>query len=241
VVKLCVRENSLFSSSKRTREQNYENARKHEFTGNFAVSFDVVDWDDSLGQSFGALARIRNLGRGTANGYAFFYFPGSHTAAINRIDNERGIFIPNNAAVALDPAKDYRFVFSGTGSSLNGRIYDLADLTSPLVNIFAADATYPSGFSGLVAAYRDTTPDSAADATFDNYSAWDVTVPPQLQIDRAVVLTWLVTGIDYVVESATKIDGPWTPLGLTLTVTGNEASVVVKALDAVKFFRLSKP
>src|SRR6266550_5865553 len=65
---------------------------------NFAVSVDLVDWDDSLGQSFGALARIRNSGRGTADGYAFFYFPGSHTAAINRIDNELGIFIPTNAA-----------------------------------------------------------------------------------------------------------------------------------------------
>ena len=208
---------------------------------NFAVSVDLVDWNDSLGQSIGTLARIRNLGPGTANGYLFNYFPASHVVNINRIDNERGVRISTNVTVNLDPSKNYRFVFSGTGSSLNGRIYDLADLTTPLVNIFATDATYSSGFSGLLVAAASSAPSSAADATFDNYSAWDVSVPPQLQIDRAVVLTWLVTGIDYVVESATKTDGPWTPLGFTPTVVGDEASVVVKAVDATKFFRLSKP
>ena len=66
-------------------------------------------------------------------------------------------------------------------------------------------------------------------------------MPPQLQIDRAVVLTWLLTGIDYVVESATTVDGSWTRLGLTPTVAGNEASVFVKATDAATFFRLRKP
>src|SRR5437667_863442 len=34
---------------------------------NFAVSVDVVDLDESLGQAIGVLARIRNLGRGTAD------------------------------------------------------------------------------------------------------------------------------------------------------------------------------
>jgi hypothetical protein len=209
---------------------------------NFALSVDLVDWDDSLGQALGLLARIRNLGRGTADGYAFFYFPAQHVARINRIDNELGIAIgAANVAVDLDSAKDYRLVFSGTGSTLSGRIYDLSDLTSPLVNLFADDATYTTGSSGLVVAAANSTRGSAADATFDNFSAWDVSVPPQLQIDRAVVLTWLVTGIDYVVESATKIDGPWTPLGLTPTVVGNEASVGVKAADATKFFRLRQP
>jgi hypothetical protein len=209
---------------------------------NFAVSADLIGWDENLGQAFGVLARIRNLGRGTANGYAFFYFPGSHVANINRIDNELGIRIGNaNVAVNLDPSKDYRFVFSGSGSSLNARIYDLADLTTPLANTFATDATYKSGSSGVVVSAASATPGSAADATFDNYSAWDVTMPPQLRIERGAVLKWLVTGIDYVVESAAKIEGPWSSIGLTPTVIGNEASVLVEAPGAAKFFRLSRP
>src|SRR5881394_224566 len=56
----------------------------------------------------------------------------------------------------------------------------------------------------LCPAAATATPDSAADVTFDNYGAWDVTVPPQLQIDRAVVLSWLVTRIDYEVSWNSK-------------------------------------
>ena len=56
----------------------------------FAAAVDVVDWDNSLTQAFGMLGRISNVGRGTATGYGFFYFAASHTAAINRIDNEVG-------------------------------------------------------------------------------------------------------------------------------------------------------
>jgi len=45
----------------------------------------------------------------------------------------------------------------------------------------------------LIAAFHASTPDSAADATFDNYSASEMTMPPQLKIDRAAVLTCRLT------------------------------------------------
>src|SRR6266700_6616496 len=44
---------------------------------NFYIAVDVIDWDDSVRQAFGILARINNFGLGTTTGYAFTYDRGS--------------------------------------------------------------------------------------------------------------------------------------------------------------------
>lgn len=139
----------------------------------FTVSADLVDWDNGLAQGIGLLGRGGNIGLGTANGYVFFYFPAFQQVAINRIDNEGATVLPSpeNPLITLDPAQDYRLVFSGSGPALTGRIFALSDLDTPLVTVTATDATHSSGFSGLVVAGTLAAPESAADATFDNLRA----------------------------------------------------------------------
>src|SRR4051794_16808059 len=39
----------------------------------FYLSVDVLDWDDTLDQAFGILARLENIGLGTTTGYVFTY------------------------------------------------------------------------------------------------------------------------------------------------------------------------
>lgn len=136
----------------------------------FTVSVDLVDWDAGLGQGIGLLGRGNNIGLGTSDGYVFFYFPAFQQVAINRIDNESATVLPSpeNPLVALNPALDYRLVFTGQGAALEGRIFALSDLSTPLVTVTATDATYGSGFGGVLVAGTLAAPASATDATFDN-------------------------------------------------------------------------
>ena len=136
----------------------------------YTVSVDLVDWNNSLSQGFGPAARVQQVGLGTTDAYSFAYVTSAQVAIIQRFDNEAGTSL-NLAPITLDPAQDYRMVFSGSGSSLTGTIYALSDLGTPLVTVNTTDATYASGFSGVLMATTVTAPTGASDATFDNFSA----------------------------------------------------------------------
>lgn len=135
----------------------------------FTVSVDLVAWNDSLSQGFGPAARIGQVGLGTTDGYSFAYVNSADVAIIQRFDNEVGTGL-NLAPITLNPALDYRMVFSGTGPTLTGSIYALSDLSTPLVTVSTTDATYASGFSGVLVATTVSAPTGASDATFDNLS-----------------------------------------------------------------------
>lgn len=135
----------------------------------FTVSVDLVAWNDTLSQGFGPVARVQQPGLGTTDGYSFAYITSADVAIIGRYDNEVGTGL-NGASITLNPALDYRMVFSGTGSTLTGRIYALSDLNTPLVTVSTTDATYASGFSGVLVATTVSVPTGASDATFDNLS-----------------------------------------------------------------------
>jgi hypothetical protein len=135
----------------------------------FTVAVDLVAWNDSLSQGFGPAARIGQVGLGTTDGYSFAYVTSADVAIIQRFDNEAGTGL-NLAPITLNPALDYRMVFSGTGSTLTGSIYALSDLNTPLVTVSTTDATYASGFSGVLVATTVSVPTGASDATFDNLS-----------------------------------------------------------------------
>jgi hypothetical protein len=137
----------------------------------FYSSVDVVGWTTTLNSAFGLLDRIQNPGLGTTIGYAFAYTSDDHDVQISRVDNENPILVPGTLkSITLDPNKQYRFVFQGKGDSLEGRIYDLADLTTPLIVVQGKDATYDHGVSGLVV-YDNGDGLGGADATFDNFVA----------------------------------------------------------------------
>ncbi len=146
----------------------------------FYVAVDIVDWDDSLRQVMGVMARIGNVGAGTTSGYLFTHDRGNPASAtqgdmdIVRIDGEQTTSLPTDGADGLhfEPGSSYRLVFIGVGKRFTGLVFKLPDLTVPVLQITAEDSTYTSGYSGLIVA-DNTIPayDGTADATFDNYVA----------------------------------------------------------------------
>ena len=91
----------------------------------------------------------------------------------------------------IERGHNYRMVFAGTNSVLEGKFYDLADLTHPLLTLIGDDTYAPgyfptSGYSGLLAlGYRGSSElnPTSADATFDNFVA--AAVPPTSVITPA--------------------------------------------------------
>lgn len=137
---------------------------------NFHLEVDVLNWNNSLSQAFGLSARANQIGLQTTDSYLFLYLTGtSPSIVINRTDNEVPVQIGTGAPITLDPNQDYRFRFTGSGSSLTGQVFNLTDLSTPLATVNATDGTYPSGNVGLLVASTSTTAGAAADATFDNF------------------------------------------------------------------------
>lgn len=163
----------------------------------FYAALDIVDWDDTKNQALLIIARGTGFdqvgencqallepngipcipGMLSLNGYVLNYDnqqdgvgDGDRRGGqfqINRIDGE----LPTTLAAAditIVHGRTYRLVFTGKGATLTGRLYDIEDLTAPLVTIVAEDATYPGGNSGFASYSRDGT---IGDSTYDNYHA----------------------------------------------------------------------
>jgi len=100
-------------------------------------------------------------------------------------------------------------------------------------------APWTSGNSPWIGVFQytdGTLPD--AEATFDNFELRTYEVP-QVAIERAVQLTWPApTGMNYAVEGAPTIQGPWLPINDG--ATPGLKRMTVPANDAMKFFRLQQ-
>ncbi len=183
---------------------------------NFYVGVDVVNWDATVHQLFGVLARVGNVGPGTTSGYLFNWDsgdPANPTGGdmdIVRIDNEAptdldGHTYFGNDSVHLQTGHAYRFVFMGVGGTFRGQVYDLANPTVPVVDYGTTDPGYDptgsdhvSGMTGLIIANNSSAGDGPADATFDNFLATDGAMLeanfPLLTLSRAssggVIVSW---------------------------------------------------
>jgi len=167
----------------------------------FYAAVDVVNWDNTYSQKIGMLGRAGSFGsRGfpTTRGYMFIYVNGGASAgtdnyiAIARLQDDaqtQGIHGSSGATaevhgVNLDPSNKYRFVFMAKGTHLEGRIYQLPDVHTPIAVVSANTAgdsiQHTSGKCGVFAfnVTDEFSIDFAgpADATFDNYVAGPV--PP---------------------------------------------------------------
>lgn len=81
-------------------------------------------------------------------------------------------------------------------------------------------------------------PQPAAQVTFDNAKVWQYK-SPELTIQNAVVLSWPVTEGQFVVESASSLDGPWESVaGPWSRTKDGQVQVSILAPDSRKFFRL---
>lgn len=147
--------------------------------GDFTITVDLVDWDNSSSthQAIGIIARAAQIGAGTTDGYFLHYDPygssGHSRLWIDGLTDETP-FVNNSVAMSpLDPAQDYRLEFIGAGDLLTGRIYALNNLTTVLYEVTLSDATYLTGYAGLLVSDQGAlqTGNQSADATFDNFSA----------------------------------------------------------------------
>jgi hypothetical protein len=164
---------------------------------NFYVAADIVSWDTNVnnGQVFGLLARGTNFDTGLANCMTF-------GVRINRFRDANGsrgqIFVYSfingdvgspgvSGTCTLNPGHHYRFTFSGVSNLFTGAIYDLEDLSKPLVSASGDDGLANSGFfgpgfptntAGYVGIYNLSLDgsDPTTDTTFDNFVAQEL--PP---------------------------------------------------------------
>ena len=158
---------------------------------NFYVAVDIVNWDDTIHQLFGVLARAGNVGPGSTSGYLFSYDRGDPTSStsgdmdIVRLDNEEPTDLDGKTyfgtdSVHLETGHSYRFVFMGMGDTFRGQVYDQTNTTVPIVDYGATDPLYDpsasdhvSGMTGVIVANNAASADGPADATFDNFLATD--------------------------------------------------------------------
>jgi hypothetical protein len=135
----------------------------------FYMSVDLIDWDQSQDQNMGVLARMRQPGFGTLDGYGVTYnpHPSDQKMYLSVITDEA----PTNVEidVFLDPGTPVRMVFQGSGPNLKAELYRLDDLATPVATLELRDDTYPSGFCGVFNSADGGDP--ATDCTFDNYFA----------------------------------------------------------------------
>lgn len=221
----------------------------------FYLSVDLVNWNDSLRQSVGLLARVESPGPGTTTGYAFTWDRGSSATSgdvdMNRIDGE----VPH--AIAPDGGGDaihfvlgrsYRMVFIGKGSSMEGRVYELPDTTTPVATLMGSDGAYTTGQVGLVVFANTGT--GSTDATFDNFSAADVE-PPRINVDRVFsdlyLFSWPAVPVSYALEYASTLPAAaqdWTEIVDIARLGDNDTYALevgpTATLPAPKFFRLRR-
>ena len=115
----------------------------------FYVSADLIDFDDTVRQAFGVMARAGTPGLGTTTGYLFSWEPGGGTLPgttngdldISPLVGEVpiGQIEIGDSQLHLERGKSYRFVFMGHGFDFEGQVYELPDVEHPLIRLPAQD------------------------------------------------------------------------------------------------------
>jgi hypothetical protein len=78
----------------------------------------------------------------------------------------------------------------------------------------------------------------AAQVIYDNLELWQYE-SPQLTILNAVVLSWPLSQGQFVMESASSLDGPWSPVPNLWCRTNNaQIETSIPARESMQFFRL---
>lgn len=219
--------------------------------GDFFASVDVVGWDDSVTQVVGVLARVQNAGLATTTGYLFSHDRGNPTNQtsgdmdIVRLDGEFPTVLANvtgTDAIHFETNKQYRIVFIGQGPNFTGRVYELPNTTTPLVELTAFDETYATGAVGLMVANNAApTYSGPADATFDNFFA--SRVEPKLDVSLEggnLVLSWPDLPFR-LQESPAGSPLNWTMVDSGVSVEGGRNVFRTPASGTPRFFRIVHP
>ncbi len=135
----------------------------------FHVQVDLVDFDPAADVHHGLLARVRQPGIGTLDGYAWVYNPVEARIYLTVVTDEDSEVIADAEVFPSDIANPLRLVLGASGSTFRGAIYELVDGAQLLAEVEVDDATYASGFCGILNVSDPLT--QATDSTFDNYFA----------------------------------------------------------------------
>ncbi len=218
--------------------------------GDFYVSADIIDFDDTVRQAFGIAARINTPGLGTTSGYLFSWEPGGGELPgtengdldISRLEGElpTGQIETDNSNLHLERGKSYRFVFMGKGFEFEGLVYELPDTSNPIKRLPAVDPLelFPTGQVGLVVSSQSSLTVSG-DATFDNFLA--TTAEPRLSVGLSggnVNLAWPL--IPFRLQGAAGVGGPWTEVTSGISQVGDQ-NVYSAPATGTQYFRLVYP
>ena len=140
---------------------------------NFYMAVDI-NFDPSIDQNMGVLARAKEPGLATLDGYGAVYNPRDADPGgrlyILRIDDEAGIVMAE-ADIEEAVSENLRIVFRGKGRELKTELYTQEDLLNPIAatDVFEAGEFFETGLLGVFSASDDVT--VPIDVTFDNYIA----------------------------------------------------------------------
>lgn len=157
-------------------------AQTNEYT-DFYVALDLVDWDETKDQAVVLLGQWTPGGAaGLAEGTGMILNYDVLQDGENAGDRKGGqlqinAIFPGFAAatraaanITFERGRSYRMVLQGVGTTYTGKVYDMNDLTTPLVTIVTEDSTYSSGLCGFLSFSRNGTT-GTTDVTIDNYYA----------------------------------------------------------------------
>lgn len=216
---------------------------------NFHLSIDLMNWNPTLTNAFGFIARAQPApALGTLSGYVFGYVTGDNYLALVRLDGERTRGIPGSAPfpIVLTAGHGYRLTFTGKGSELVGKLYDLSDLETPLATVPASDGTYLAGTAGLIAFGVNGGSYGPVDVTFDNYAATDRDRPRlQCIVDPFgdILVSWpQFEGAGFTLQSTTSLGtgAIWGDVTDNIFSQGENFVHGVSPPESRKFFRLIK-
>ena len=140
---------------------------------NFYMAVDI-NFDPSIDQNMGVLARAKEPGLATLDGYGAVYNPRDADPGgrlyILRIDDEAAIVMAE-ADIEEAVSENLRIVFRGKGRELKTELYTQEDLLKPIAatEVFEAGDFFETGLLGVFSASDDVT--VPIDVTFDNYIA----------------------------------------------------------------------
>lgn len=223
----------------------------------FYMTADIVNWDESMDQAIGFLARMSQLGLGTTDGYALTYQVPDHDIDITRFTDEGAVELTSIPLTPTDritmvPGRSYRYVWIGKGSKFTVRVYELPNVTTPILECTGIDDRYPTGVCGfLVYDNSGSANAGVADATFDNYLAQEVE-PPRLTITSGsfgdIFVSWAADTPDtFALQTTPNLSTTpvvWTTVteGIVLSEDGTRKTYNdTSFFGGNKFYRMAKP
>lgn len=143
----------------------------------------------------------------------------------------------------FDPEHDYRLILASRGDVHTARVYDLTNPAAPLAQLVVQDNNIPSGRTGFIIFNDKPAP---LDVTFDNFLAWDGSVPP-LAIQSGTAPGTIELTCDLHRAMATDLqssidlgstENPWQPaIPTSVSVTGNQLVTIFPIDGPRRYFR----